>query len=59
MYTNNKLSEGEMKETYNCIKKNKTLMNKFNQGYEMCTLKTTLMKYIEDNTNKWKKIMRS
>jgi len=49
LYTNNKLSEREMKKIiYNCIKINKIPGNKFNQGEGM--------KEIKENTNKLKDI---
>ena len=43
---------------YDNIKKNKILMNKFNQGVrDLCTDKyRALMKEIEEDTNKWKDI---
>jgi len=54
-YTNNELSEGESKKNnsiYNCIKKNKipTQSGKhmYSESYK------TLMKEIEDDTNRWK-----
>ena len=49
LYTNNKLSEREMKKIiYNCIKINKMPRNKFNQGEGMTENK--------ENTNKLKDI---
>ena len=58
LYTNNELSEREMKENnpiYNWIENNKIPRNKFKQGGENCTQKTmTLMKENEEDTNEWK-----
>ena len=62
-YSANKLYEREMKKTipFNIVtKKNKTPRNKLKEVKDLFTEKhKTLMKDIEDDTNKWKNILYS